>query len=225
MILVCILIVVVLLLIYYYTPPRVDINVDGRKWSVVEDYENKLAAAKMLSELHDRMVIFMRYLRDKYHIDETDDVIAGSGDSMSSEGIGSSGTTTSDDVNKIVDTLLDNYNPDVFFENDPRYSSDTSYTLNKGDSMYICLRKRDDPRQLEDIELVFFVMLHECAHIANYNGWGHNDRYWTVFKFILQEAVLSGVYKPIDFDKHPQVYCGLKIFYNPLNDATLPSLV
>jgi hypothetical protein len=157
----------------------------------------------------------MRHLKSKYHIDETDETIAEEGPAH---------VVASDDVRTIVETLLDNYNPDAFYENDPRYSSDTSYTINKGSSMYICLRKRDTPLVIEDEDLTFFVVLHECAHIGNYNGWGHDDRFWTVFKLFLREAVEAGVYTPINYEKHPQVYCGLRVFYSPLFDNTLPNL-
>jgi hypothetical protein len=204
-------IVIVLILVYWYWQPRVAIGVDGRVWNVASDYHNNTEAAQLLSRLHTRMIKFLNHLRLKYHVDITDD--------MEPEP-----KTWSDDVQKIVDTLLDNYNPDVFYENDPRYSGDTSYTLNKGDSMYVCLRKRSDPTQLEDPDVIFFVMLHECAHIANYNGWGHTDRFWTVFKFLLHEAVLAGVYTPIDFDNHPRDYCGLRIYYSVLSDKALPNL-
>jgi WLM domain len=209
------IIIVALMLIYFYTPPRIEIDVQGRAWSVIESYENSTEAAEMLSRLHERMLTFMRYLKFKYHIDETEDVIAQEG---AAHNVGSQ------DVQKILHALLDNYNPDVFYENDPRYSNDTSYTINKGDSMYICLRKKDQPATLEDEELVFFVMIHECAHIGNYNGWGHDDRFWTVFKFLLHEAVLAGVYHPIDYEKYPADYCGLKVYYQPLNDRGLPNL-
>jgi hypothetical protein len=161
------------------------------------------------------MIKLLRALKEKYHVDETDDVIA-------EEGPGH--VVASDDVLTIVHTLLDNYNPDVIYENDPQYSSDTSYTINKGSSMYVCLRKRDQPHLIEDEDLTFFVVLHEAAHIANYNGWGHDDRFWTVFKFLIHEAVLAGVYTPVDYEKRPQDYCGLNVFYQPLYDRTLPLL-
>lgn len=205
------IILLVILLIWYY-PSRVSVTVANRQWSVIDTYDNNKDAAEMLSRLHERMLTFMRYLKIKYHVDQTDDVM------MDKQQVGS------DDVQKIVNTLLDNYNPDEFYENDPRTSSDTSYTINKGDSMYICLRKKDNPYTLEDEELTFFVMIHECAHIANYNGWGHDDRFWTVFKFLLHEADQAGVYHPVDYGLNPQVYCGLKVYYSPLHDKSLPML-
>lgn len=196
-------------------PSRINITVDTRAWSVIESYHNSTDAAKLLSRLHGRMITFLRFLKNKYHIDETDDIIFSEGPAH---------VVGSDDVRKIVGSLLDNYNPDVFYENDPRFSSDTSYTINKGDSVYVCLRKKDQPNQLESEDLIFFVMIHECAHIGNYNGWGHDDRFWTVFKFLLHEAVLAGVYTPIDYEREPQYYCGLKIYYAVLNDKSLPNL-
>ena len=108
-------------------------------------------------------------------------------------------------------------------ENKPGHNG-TSYTVNKGRAMYICLRNKFDHNKLVDPEMLFFVMLHEASHIANYNGWGHDQRFWMVFKFILQNAVESGLYHPVDYSKYPQDYCGLHVDWNPLLDKTLPEI-
>jgi hypothetical protein len=207
-----VLLICILLILYMLYPSRTEIMIKGRNWSVIEDYDNRGQAAKNLSILHDRMIRLMRTLKHKYQIDypvEELQVVR---------------TPVSDDARTCIDTLLNNYNPDRFYENDPRVSSETSYTMNKGDSMYICLRDRKNPAILEDIDTVFFVMLHECAHIANYNGWGHDDRFWTVFKFIIHEAVEAGVYEPVDYVKHPKQYCGIEVYYQPLFDKALPEM-
>jgi hypothetical protein len=67
-------------------------------------------------------------------------------------------------------------------------------------------------------------MLHEMAHIGNYNGWGHNKRFWSVFKFLLEEAKESKIYKPINWADYPTKYCGLDVKYNPLFDNTVMSI-
>jgi hypothetical protein len=64
-------------------------------------------------------------------------------------------------------------------------------------------------------------MLHEAAHIANYNGWGHDTQYWEVFKFVLKNAREAGLYFQRDYAKHPENYCGLDVDYNPLLDRGL----
>jgi hypothetical protein len=189
-----------------------------REWNVIGGFNNKREAAELLAQTNATMIEFFRYLKKKYHIDEPDDVIAAEGNEHS-ELINHPG-----DVYNIVDYLLDNYNPDVFYENDPRHTKETSYTLNKGSAMYICLRKKNIPNKLVDKNILLFVMLHEASHIAYYRGWGHNDGFWTTFKFILHEATLAGIYTPVDYSKYPVNYCGLNVSYNPLFDDSLPNI-
>ena len=210
------LIIMVLLYVFYW-PPLTRIKVANREWAVVESYPNATDAANMLHRLHARMLTFLRYIEEKHHIDETQEEIATHSEEHKR-------ITSFQDRQMIIGTLLNNYNPDKFYENDPRYSSDTSYTINKGDAMYICLRQKADPTKFENENVIFFVMLHECAHIANYNGWGHDERFWTVFKFLLQEAVEAGVYSPVDYEKYPEQYCSIEVFYQPLYDKTLAQI-
>jgi len=190
---------------------------DGRHWKVLSDYDNSAEAAALLSRVHAKVMKLMRILRDKYHIDETDDEIA--------DCIGHSAAINApNDTHNIVKALIANYNPDVIYENDARGTSETSYTTNKGQAMYICLRRKDDPRYLVNEDELLFVMLHECSHIANYRGWGHERNFWETFMFVLHEAEIAGLYRPIDYAREPADYCGLKIEYNPLLDPTLRKL-
>jgi hypothetical protein len=190
----------------------------SRKWNVVSDYENSDAAAQLIARTNATLIEFMRTLKRKYHIDEPDDIIA---EHAAEHQVA---IESPNDLYNIVDHLLDNYNPDSFYENDPRRSQDTSYTINKGDAMYICLRQRSDPRRLVDENTLLFTMLHEIAHIANYRGWGHGNDFWACFKFILHEAQLAGIYHPVDYAKHPVDFCGLLINWNPLFDDSVQQL-
>lgn len=199
------LIVIVILLVIYFRREEV-VSGGGRSWKVIGSFSNKKEAANLLSNINITLIKFMKYLKNKYQIDLP--------------GANPRKTRTW----KIVDYLLDNYNPDHFYENDPRWTTTTSYTINKGDSVYICMRNKNKPDQLIDIDTMLFVMLHEMSHIGNFDGWGHDKQFWTVFKFILYEATLAGIYKPVDYQKYPRVYCGLTINYNPLYDTALDSL-
>lgn len=199
------ILLVVLYLIFRYT--RVEIG--HREWNVAAGYDNKAEAAALLARVNGKMIEFMRHLRKKYHIDETADVIAAEGESHARA------RAAPNDIYNIVNVMLDNYNPDKFYENDPRFSGDTSYTVNKGSSMHICLRDRRNPSQLVDEDVLLFTMIHEAAHIANYSGWGHGDDFWEIFKFLLHEARLAGVYHPVDYSKHPVEFCGINIPWNP----------
>jgi hypothetical protein len=200
-----VLIFIVILLWYIVMKPNYEtIIINNREWHVVKNYPNAYQAAQLMSDTHDKMLKIMAFLIQKYNIDASPPVIPTSG--------------LDREKYMIVASLVKNYNPDEFYENDPAFSSDTSYTVDKGKRMYWCLRNRKDPNKLVDPNDLLFVIIHECAHVANYNQYGHASRYWSVFKFLLQEAQASGVYTPIDYSLHPSTYCGLKIMYSPMYD-------
>lgn len=48
--------------------------------------------------------------------------------------------------------------------------------------------------------------------------------FWQTFRFILEAAEEGGVYRSPDFAQDPQVYCGVKVDYNPRFDANTPSI-
>lgn len=209
---------------------------DNRDWSVIKDFSNHQSAADLLAETNHKMIEFMRVLKNKYYIDavpsihqdDPQDII----DPDQTLPIVDAAFTTAqaaainapNDIYNIVGNLLNNYNPDVFYENDPRYTKETSYTISKGEAMHLCLRNKKDPTKLVDPDILFFVMLHEASHIANYRGWGHGKDFWEVFAFILHEAETAGLYTPVDYSMAPEWYCGLLVEYNPLFDKTLKKI-
>ena len=106
--------------------------------------------------------------------------------------------------------LKENFNPDNISEsasNDGRY---TSYSVNKGEKLVICLRKRDGTNQLVDKNTLLYVTIHELAHIMT-KSVGHTKEFWDNFKYLLEEAIKIGVYQPIDYQHNPKQYCGIVI--------------
>lgn len=192
-----------------------------RQWNLASGYKNSEAAADMLSRTNAKLINFLRILKNKYHIDESFDDIA------EEENFGSHLMELDfpNDTYMIVKKILQNYDPDRIFETNPRFSGGaTSYTVAKGQTTYFCLRNKDDPDQLVDEDILFFVMLHEISHIGNYNGMHHTTQFWEVFKFILHLAHKHGFYIPVNYNKYPIMYCGLLINYQPLYDDTLTNL-
>jgi hypothetical protein len=110
--------------------------------------------------------------------------------------------------------LKENYNPYMISEAaiDPRY---TTYTVDKED-IHICLRTRDAYEKIYDINLLMYVVLHELAHLCNYNMegvpiQGHGDSFKYIFKFLVQEAIELGVYTYTNYASVPQEYCGIRV--------------
>ena len=46
----------------------------------------------------------------------------------------------------------------------------------------------------------------------------HTEEFWTNFKFLIKEADIINIYKPVDYKKSPVMYCGMNITDNPLYD-------
>lgn len=110
-----------------------------------------------------------------------------------------------------VAMLKENYKPDRLSEgvDTPGY---TSYSVNKGEQIVLCLRNKD---KLMDINTMTFVVLHEFAHLAT-ESIGHTEEFWGNFKWILEESINIGIYTRQDFKNNNVDYCGIKITSTPL---------
>lgn len=109
--------------------------------------------------------------------------------------------------------LFRNYNVHNLYEISPHnVLGSTSFTEGK-DKLVMCIR--DKSGSVHDINTLTFVMLHELTHVMN-DRWGHEVYFWQLFAIVLREAVTCGIYKPVDYAKSPQTYCGIIINQNPL---------
>jgi hypothetical protein len=112
--------------------------------------------------------------------------------------------------------LKNNFNPSKISETLPT-SELTAYSENKGEKMAFCLNKTKNTGTLIDINTLTFVGIHELAHTMT-KSIGHKQEFWKNFKFLLENAVKIGIYKPVDYKKENQSYCGMTITDNPYYD-------
>lgn len=181
-------------------------QVDGVRYRVHESHTGPQRAADTLARLNARVVELMRALRRRYVRTEGDDPAR----------------------RAAALHLLARYNPDNLVENSPKDpAGDTAYTMDKGAIIALCLRERDpalsgDPNSydIHDLDTLTFVTLHEMAHIA-INEVDHPPRFWSAFRFLLEEAERAGIYRSPDFARAPVHYCGVKIDYNPRLDPNV----
>lgn len=99
-------------------------------------------------------------------------------------------------------------------ENSP-FSGTTSYTVNKGETMAICLRSKKNGK-FHDLNLIMYVVLHELAHIACPET-GHTELFKNIFIFFLKISVKLDLYYNVNYQIYPVEYCGLIINENLLN--------
>ena len=90
----------------------------------------------------------------------------------------------------------------------------SSYTINKGELMALCLRHKKGEHPFHDYNTLQFVMIHELAHIASISE-GHNQEFINNFRFLLRQAKALGYYEPVNYSHAPIKYCGIKVTNNP----------
>jgi hypothetical protein len=113
--------------------------------------------------------------------------------------------------------------PSRFMEATPD-EEHTSSTINKGESIHMCLRERDGVNEsLVNENVMLFVAIHELGHVCT-ESVGHGPDFWNNFGWLLKEAEALGLYKYTDFSAHPVSYCGVYITdsprYDPAKDGT-----
>jgi hypothetical protein len=96
----------------------------------------------------------------------------------------------------------------------------TSYSVNKGEAMHLCLRqRRAGDESLVDENVMTFVTLHELGHCMT-ESIGHGPDFWNNFAWILKEAEAKGIYTHQNFAAQPVPYCGVSITDQPSYDKS-----
>jgi hypothetical protein len=177
----------------YFTSSFVVSSIDKRIYKVAGGFKNKNKAADKMAEINSFIVVFLKYMRNKFLIRNE-------------------GTRRE---RGFAERMLQNYNPDTIFENNPLPGEDTSFVVNKGDKFGICLREKVMNRgNIHDMNTLKFVILHELSHLGCLL-YGHGYEFWSFFRFNLIQATEAGIYTPINYKYQPINYCGLPVRFNP----------
>jgi len=111
-----------------------------------------------------------------------------------------------------IDRLVRGFNPDSLSETgvNAKY---TSYSVNKGEKISICIRNKENNMFMND-NIIMFVVIHELAHIMTIQI-GHPKEFWDNMKYLLEQAEEINLYQPEDYENNPQMYCGMEINSSP----------
>ena len=108
----------------------------------------------------------------------------------------------------------------LVIEEAPDENDSSTYTINKGELMAICLRPKTnggkiDTSNFHDDNTMWFVVAHELAHVMSISE-GHGSEFVDNFRFILRTSHELGFYNnPIDYRANPITYCGVRVTNNP----------
>jgi len=179
------IIIIVVVVVLYFLIKRFYLNhVEvmsncGLKFDVVKygSFEDMQKASNILCELNKRTHRLIRSLRMKYGDDDPR-----------------------------VTKLIDEHDNDDYVEN--QYES---YNLGKGQKINMCIRNRKTG-EFYSTNTLMFVILHEQAHtITNQNDYNssiaHTEEFYKNFKWLLNEAMMLGIYQYVNYNLHPVEYC------------------
>jgi predicted metal-dependent hydrolase len=107
--------------------------------------------------------------------------------------------------------LLHSKADNIIIVESSKSSKFTSYSINKGQQIVFCLRKKILPNGLHDINLMMYVVLHEISHVACPIYDNHGPLFREIFNFITNYAIKINLYTIIPFRENPVDYCGLLI--------------
>ncbi len=143
----------------------------------VQIKDDSLEAANLIAKIREKLVVLMEHLEKSFSLND-----------------------------ERVRLLKKNFRPDRLKEgvDTPGY---TSYSINKGEQIVLCLRSND---KLVDLNTMLFVVLHEFAHLST-ESIGHTEEFWDNFKWILEESINIGIYTKQEFKVKNVEYCGMTI--------------
>ena len=103
----------------------------------------------------------------------------------------------------------------TIIEEAPHVENESTYTINKGELIKICIREKKEKKPFHSVNTLMFVVLHELAHVIS-KSIGHTGEFMENFRFLLREAPKYDIdYEPVDYSEHNINYCGVEVTHNP----------
>ena len=186
-------ILIIIIFIYLYLNYNNIIYVPtnfGTKSLIYKDNKNQLSKSELLNKIIDNMYYLRDYLYE--NINEYPD------------------------FKVYIIQLKNNFTPErtIIYETDPK-SDYTSYSVNKGEELSICLKDKQS-NELYNINLLMYVVIHEMSHFAC-PEIGHGLLFQKIFHQFTLVAIELGLYTREDYNNNPINYCGLLLNSNILD--------
>ena len=213
----CIIIIVGFLLFKRFNLKYITHKIKNQHIEVLSDKNNHKEAAEIIFEIDQNIQKLIKHLNNKYSDMNLDNELKNN----SSKKINIK-FLKNVFIRKVLKELNNTYIPNNIIENFPKEKNVfTSFNINKGESIHLCLRNFVDDN-FHNFNEIMFVALHELAHNCNHSP-GHGKDFWYIFKFLLENAVEINIYNPINYKEKNNTfnYCSTDVTYNPLNDKKL----
>lgn len=165
-------------------------GIDGNNYYVRDDTD-KDKAANMLYDLRQNLKKLIIFIEENSKNDKEFSIFK--------ENI--------DSIKKKIDNVI--------IKETPKNSSYTSYSVNKGEELFLCIRSKNT-NEIHDINDLLYVAIHEIAHIGC-PEIGHTNLFFKINLYLLKKAVEFNLYKFDNYNNKPREYCGINLNNTLLN--------
>lgn len=104
-------------------------------------------------------------------------------------------------------SIIDKILPYIKISENSMNNNYTSYSINKGEEIVLCIRNKKT-NKIHDFNELLYVTIHEISHVGCPDT-GHTLLFNKINKFILKKAICYNLYKNIDYSKNNKDYCGI----------------
>ena len=165
-------------------------GIDGNNYYVRND-NYKEEAVKILSELRENLKKLINFIEENSTNDKEYYIYK-------------------NNINSIKNKI-----DEVIIKETPSNSIYTSYSVNKGEELYLCIRSKKT-NKIHDINDLLYVAIHEIAHIGC-PEIGHTELFFKINLYLLKKAVEFNLYKYDNYNNKPREYCGINLNNTLLN--------
>lgn len=180
--------------------------------NVLKNKPKSLDAAIIIQEVNTNLDKLIDYLNKKYNDINLDKLVLSPYQEISYK--------KKIFIRNLIKQINQKYKKNNILENFPLIENQkTSYNINKGEKIYLCLRNFINT-EFHNMNEIMFVAIHELSHCCNHSK-GHKKDFWYIFKFLLENAQEINIYQFKNYKKNPINYCSTKVTYNPIFDDKL----
>ena len=181
-----IVILIIYVIYYWYNYDNMTFlksNIDN-KYYMVRNLPDKIIACNMLATLRNNILKLKQELISK----KNDEYLS---------------------YKEYIEQLANRVNDVTISENNNKDNT-TSYSVNKGEELIVCLRSKKEINKFHEMNTLMYVILHEISHIAcpEYN---HTPLFKKIFAFFTEVAVKLNIYQKVNYEASPVEYCGIYI--------------
>ena len=185
---------IIIIYIYFYTNDVTYVTYkyqDINKKYLVRDVPDKYQAAKMIFRLEQSLKKLVSML------------------------IQDSNVKKNTKMYEYISTINDKLD-DVEIQESTANSKFTSYSVNKGELLVLCIRSKKNG-EIHDFNDLLYVAIHEIGHIGC-PEIGHTKLFFEINEYLIKKAIEYNIYRYVNYSINNREFCGMELTTSVANN-------